>query len=285
MPIMKLPPFQNVGANLTAVLPAIPQGWTFEKIWFRLAGTTFAKDKITGLRLWLGGKKIWEVTGSHLNAINSYFKDTSTGAVNVDGTDAAPQQITMHFANPRALSLADRMIGAIDTSIGYSNFSLEMDIGAAVAPKLEAWAKISAPIPKASGFQDSFRTLIKSALPIPAATEASVPIPLGSQQGAFIRALHFFHTSITQLQITKDNFYLIDRGLNGVLQYDQNEFSRTTQAGLVSADFVLEDMDALAVPTLRAPGKTASFEVKVTTSAADNGIVGYSDLLQTHQTF
>lgn len=134
MPIIQLPPFQNVGAALTAVLPAINQGWTYEKIWFRLGGTT-----------------------------------------------AAPQFLTMHFANPRALSLADRMIGAIDTSIGYSNFSLEVDIGTAVAPTLVGYAKVSAPIPKASGFQNMFRTLIKSALPIPAATEASVPMPLGSQ--------------------------------------------------------------------------------------------------------
>lgn len=273
MPIVKLPPFQNVAANQTAVLPAIPQGWTYEKIWFKLGGT-FTKAMLLNIRLWLGGKKIWEVTGAHLDDINEYFGLTSTAAY-----------LSMHFANPRALSLADRMIGAIDTSVGYSNFSMEVDIGAATSPTLDAYAKISAPIPKSSGFQDTFRTLIKSALPIPAGTEASVPIPLGSKQGAFIRALHFFHTSITQLQVTKDNFYLIDRGVNAALQFDQNELGRLTQTGLVSADFVLEDMDALAVPTLRAPGNAASFEVKVTTSTADNGIVGYSDLLQSHASF
>lgn len=274
MPIIKLPPFQNVSPSVTAVLPAIPQGWTYENILFKLGGTAFTKALISSIRLWLGGKKIWEITGAHLDDINEYFRLTSNAAY-----------LAMHFANPRALSLADRMIGAIDTSLGYSNFSIEVDIGAATAPTLEAYAKVSAPIPKASGFQNMFRTLIKSALPIPAATEASVPMPLGSQQGAFIRALHFFHTSITQLQFTKDNFYLIDRGLNAVLQFGQNERARTTQTGLLTADFMLEDMDALAVPTLRGDGKPAAFEVKVTTSAADNGIVGYSDLLQTHATF
>src|SRR3990172_4873381 len=98
MPIIQLPPLQNVGANLTAVLPAINQGWTYEKIWFRLGGTTFAKNKISALRLILGGKKIWEVTGAHLEAINNYYKQTSSGAATVDGTTAAPQFLTMHFA-------------------------------------------------------------------------------------------------------------------------------------------------------------------------------------------
>ena len=270
--LKKLPPFQNVGASLTAVLPAMPtvMGWTIEQIFFKLGGGNTIAN-MTGIRVWLGGKKIVEITGSHLDAINKYFKLTGNAAY-----------LPIWFANPKAKGLADYLLGALDTSRGYSGMSIEIDLGAGVAPTLEAYARISAPIPKQADFRDTFRTLIKSAHAPGSAAEHSLAVPLGTSAGAFIRALHFFHAQITQVQVTKDSFYLIEQGLNAVMQFDQNQLARTTQAGLLSADFVLEDTDALAVPTLRQPGNVAGFDVKVTTAAAD-AITAYSDLLRTFE--
>lgn len=270
--LQKLPPFQNVGANLTAVLPEIRKimGWTVEEIFFKLGGGN-NKANMTGIRVILGGKKIVEITGSHLDDINEYFKLTANAAY-----------LPIWFANPKAKSLADFLLGALDLSVGYSNLAIEVDLGAGVAPTLEAYARLSSPIPKQSGFQNVFRTLIKSAHAPSAAAEHSLPIPLGSRRGAFIRALHLYHAQITKLQVYKDSFPLIEEGVNAVLQFDQNQANRTTQAGLISADFVLDDIDALAVPTLRGVNDPAGFDVKVTTAAADN-ITAYSDLLQTYE--
>ncbi len=271
MPVQKLPPFQNVGANLAAVLPAIPQGMTTESITLKLGGTAFTKDMLSGIRLWLGGKKIWEITGSHIDSINQYFRLTASAAY-----------LTLWFANPRAKSLADYLIGAIDTSAGYSNFSMEVDIGAATAPTLEARARLSAPIGKDRPYKGLIRTLVKSTHTPTAGTESSLAIPLGGRQGALIRALHLFPTTlvVSKVQVFKDSFPLIHEGDTAPLKFMQNEISRTTQAGLNNADFVLEDYDALSVPTLRPDGNPASFDVKVTTDVAGS-ITGYSDLLQT----
>lgn len=267
---VKLPPFQNVGANLTAVIPAIPQGMTYKSISLRLGGTTFTKAMITGLRLWLGGKKIWDATGSHIDAINSYFRATANAAY-----------LNLHFANPRAKNPADHLIGAIDTSSIYSNFSMEVDIGGATAPTLEAYARVAAPIAKDRPYRGMLRTLIKGVHPAPSAAEFSLPVALGSRQGGLVRALHLFHTgNVTKLQVLKDSFHLIQEGAVAVLQAEQNEFARVTQANLLNGDFVLEDFDAMSVPTLRPDGSPAAFETKVTVSAADT-VTSYTDMLQT----
>lgn len=270
--LQKLPPFQNVGANLTAVMPEVRKimGWTVEEIFFKIGGGN-TKANMTGIRMILGGKKIVEITGSHLDDINEYFKLTANAAY-----------LPMWFANPKAKSLSDYLLGALDLSVGYSNFAMEIDLGAGVAPTLEAYARLSSPIPKQTGYANVFRTLIKSAHAPGAAAEHSLPIPLGSRRGAFIRALHLYHAQITKLQVYKDSFPLIEEGVNAVIQFDQNQLNRATQAGLISADFVLDDIDALAVPTLRGVNDPAGFDVKVTTAAADN-ITAYSDLLQPYE--
>jgi len=270
--LQKLPPFQNVAANSTAVLPEIRKimGWTVEEIFFKLGGGNTIAN-MSAIRVLLAGKKIVEITGSHLDSINKFFKLTGNASY-----------LPIWFANPRAKSLADYLLGALDLSVGYSNIAIEVDLAGAAGPTLEAYARLSSPIPKQSGFQNVFRTLIKSAHAPSAAAEHSLPIPLGSRRGAFVRALHFFHAQITKVQVYKDSFPLIEEGANAVIQFDQNQVNRTTQAGLLNADFVIDDIDALAVPTLRGVNDPAGFDVKVTTAAADN-ITAYSDLLQTYE--
>lgn len=268
--IQKLPPFQNVVASGTAVLPYIPQGMTYEEIILKLGGTTFTKAMITNIRIFLGGKMIWNITGSHLDTINSYFKNTANAAY-----------LSIPFSNRRSMNLAEYLIGALDTSIGYSSFSAEVDIAGATAPTLEAYAKISAPIAKDAPYKGMYRTLVKSAHSPASANEFSLPVPLGSRNGgALVRGIHFFHTNITKLQIVKDGFYLLQEGANALVQFEENENYRTTQSGLISWDPLTDDFEPLAVPTLRPDGSPANFEVKATVSAADN-ITVYSDLLQT----
>lgn len=270
MAFKKLNPFQNVGANQTAVLPVISQGMTFARIILELGGTALTKSMLSGIRLWLGGKKIWDVTGSHLDDINEYFKLTSNA-----------NYLTLWFANPRAKNLADYMVGAIDTSIPYDNFSMEVDIGAATAPTLKAYSEEFAPIREEAEYKGYFRTLVKSVHNV-VAGEQSVPVPFGSKQGALIRAVHNFSSVVDKVQMTKDSFHLIHEGSKAALQFAQNEINRTTQADMLVADLVAEDHDMLAVPTLRRDGNPASFDYKLNATAG--GVVTcYSDLLQRHE--
>lgn len=270
MATKKLPPFQNVLATGTAVLPDIPQGNVFEKITLKLGGTALTKAMLAAIRLTLGGKEIWSVTGAHLDDINEYYRLTANAAY-----------LSLWFANPRGKNLAERMIGAIDTSDRFSDFALEVDIAGATAPTLEAYSTEVAPIDEDKIYKGLIRTLTKGTHVAGAAQEHSLAINLGTKKGALVRGVHMFHANITQLQVTKDSYYLINKGVNAQVQFDQNEFGRTTQAGLLSADFTLEDYDSLAVPTLRKDGAPAAFEFLATTSAADT-IIAYSDLLRTH---
>lgn len=271
---IKLPPFVNVAASQTAVLPQVPQGPTYERIDFKLGGgaTPLAAGHMTELRIILGGKKIVTITGADLLDINEYFKETSDAAY-----------LSFHFADPTAQNYDDYMAGALDTSNPYSDFAVEIDInGTPVTPTLEAYAEVSGPIPKAKAYAGMFRSIIKSTAAPSSAAEHTLGVPTGSRLGAFLRGVHLFHANVTKLQVYKDSFPLLQEGVVAVVQQAQKKFNRSIQAGLLSFDPMYKSRSHRdAVATVRANGQQSVFEIKATTSAADS-IRVYSDLLQTH---
>ncbi len=267
-----LNPFQNIVAGSTAVLPVIDQGMTYEQIVLVLGGTTFPVSDITGLRLWLGGKKIWDVTGSDLAAINAYY-----------GITANALELPIIFADPNAKTLDEYLTGALDTSPGYSSFNMEVDIAAgASAPTLSAYAGISSPLAKDKAYAGMFRTLVKSIQSPSGVGQYGLPVPTGSAFGAFIKAIHYFNANITQLDVKKDSFALLQNGVKQVYQAFQAQYGRAIQAGLFSWDPLAgkEYMNE-TVPTLRSDNSKANFEHLVTMSAADTLRI-YSDLYQTY---
>lgn len=262
----KLPPFQNVGASLTAVLPSIPMGMTFEAILFKLGGS-LTKTLSTGIRVWLGGKKIVELTANQLDSINKYFQLPNDAAY-----------LPLWFADPMANNPADYLAGAIDTSVNYSNFNIEWDMGAGATHALEAYALLSQPQAQNDRTKGMIRTLVKATHSPASAAEFDLPVPMGGG-GALIRAIHYFHANITKIQVLKDNFPLVQEGTNAVLQFSQGPF-RTAQAGLISYDPMYKNDVRDAVPTLRENGDRAAFAHKVTVSAAD-AVISVADILTT----
>ncbi len=260
----KLPPFQNVGGSLTAVLPALPIGMTYECILFKLGGS-LTKALSTGIRVWLGGKKIAELNANQLTDINEYYQLP---------TDAA--FLPLWFADPMANNPADYLAGAIDTSLGYGSFNIEYDMGAGVTHTLESFALLSPPMDERDRTKAMIRSLVKSNHAPASATEHELQVPLGGG-GALIRGIHYFHAQITKLQVYKDNFPLIQEGANATLQFAQGPF-RTAQAGMISWDPIFKNDVRDSVPTLRQNGGKATFQHKVTTGAADS-IVAISDIL------
>lgn len=271
----QLNPFSNVVRTGTAVLPIINQGMLFERIVLQRGGTNFTADMIKSIRIILGGKKIWEISGAHLMDLNEYYRETS-GA----------NEMNIWFADPRAKNRDDRLAGALDTVQPYSNFSMEVDIEGSTAapvtePTLVAYAEQRSSTPKGANYKNLIRTITKSVHAPGAANEFSLQLPLGSQQGGYIRGVHMFHANITKLQVVKDGFYLAENLGNALNQAMQNNHTRTTQAGMLSWDPMKSDLSDDLVPMLRADGNRANFELKATVSAADT-ITAYSDLLQTH---
>ena len=266
----KLTPFQNVGASLTAVNPAVPTGFVIECLLFKLSGSLTAALS-TGIRVVWGGKKIVDITGSHLTDINDYYQYPSDAAY-----------LPLWFADPTANNPSDYMAGALDTSVPSSGLSIEYDMGAGATHGLELFGWLSAPQVQGDRTKSLFRALIKENPAPSAATEHDLAIPMGGG-GSLLRGIHYFHTNITKVQVLKDNFYLIQEGALATLQFAQGIF-RTAQAGLISYDPIYKNDIKDAVPTLRADGNKATFAHKITTSAADT-VVSYTDLLTTHANF
>lgn len=265
----KLPPFQNVGANQTAVLPNMPVGMTYDAIHFKLGGTAFTKAQMTNIRVRVQGKQIIDITGTHLDSVNQYMKRTANAAY-----------LSLYFGDPNARTILGQMLGAVDTSRGIRDMSIEVDIGGATAPTLEAWAELMPPKANDDPNRDIMRAVLKSTHAISAAGEFSQPIPLGSQAGASIKRLFAFHANITKLQVTRDGLWLLQEGEEPLLDYIANVKTRTAQAGLIVYDPTVRDYMSERVPVLRQNQQPASFEFKFTTSGADT-IVAYSDLLTT----
>lgn len=271
--LKKLPAPLNVAASSTALINRIPLGPTYDSIILQLGGTTFDASHISAIRVLLDNKLIWNITGPHLQDINDYMAFTANAAY-----------VEIPFKDVNARTINGMMVGGLDTSLDYKTFDIEVDIGAATAPTLDAFAQISppkpAPGPGEIDVRPIFRALLKSVHTPNAAAEFDLPIPIGSQAGALIKQVHFFHSNITQIDVKKDGLYLQDKGTNAIVQYVQNRATRTTQAGLIVFDPVVDDVQSQAISTVRPDGRKATFEWLATLSGADT-VTAYSDVYTT----
>lgn len=267
MRLVKLPPFENVGAGQTAIMPRIPQGETYEGIVLKLGGT-FTKAQIDNIRQRLGGKLITDITGSHLDSINKYMGQTANASY-----------LAIHYSDPNARTINGENIGAIDTSTPYSSFAMEVDINSgATSPTLEAWGLVS----EAKGGKDQkvIKTLLKNTETVGGAGTFNLNIPTGSRSGTLIKRVHMFHANITEFTVKRDGFDIQDQGENGVIQFLQNELTRTTQSGHLAYDPLVRDNQSNAIPTARPDGNPASMEFKATASASDT-VTEYAELYAT----
>lgn len=267
MILHKLPPFQNVAASSTAVMPFVHQGMSIVGIIFKLGGTSFTIANVSNIRSRFDGKQFVDITGSHLDSICKYENYGSSAAY-----------LYLPFGDLQSKLQRGQMMGAVDTSVvGVKAMELEVDIGAATAPTLEAWAVLAPPKPSDDVNKNTIRTLLKSTHAISAAGEFTQPIPMGSRKGGLIHRLYGFHSNVTKLQVNKDGLFLQQEGEEALLDYMQALVNRSNQAGLITFDPTFTDNQTDAISTVRASGEPASFEFKFTTSAADT-IVTYTSM-------
>lgn len=255
----KQPPFQNVAAGQTANLPNLNMGDTCDMLLLVLGGTTFdAGTHLDGIRVKLGGKTIVDdLNGAQLQAINNYMGRVSGAAF-----------LPIHFADINARTILGENIGAIDTSLGYTSFSMEVDIAAgAVAPTLECWMLKSPP--KVGEDKAIFKTYLKSVETFNAANVFNLSPALGSSTGNLINRLHLFHANITRLDVKKNGLEIQGDGEKAVVEFLQNELNRTTQAGLHVYDPLFDNNQSNSVSTVKPDGTQAPMEFRATLSAAD----------------
>lgn len=264
----KQPPFENVGANSTAILPRLDMGETCDTIILELGGT-FTKTHLLGIRVMLGGKTIWDLTGLDLDDINKYMNRTTEATL-----------LALHFADPNARTILGESIGGVDTSLGYSSFGLEVDIGGATSPTLAAWMVKSRPKAADSPHRPMFRAFLKATESISAAGTYNLRAPVGSDMGNLLARLHLMHANITQFDVKKGGLELQGNGKNSVVQFLQNELNRTAQSGHLVYDPMFDNNQSNAVATVKPNGRPATMEFKATISGSDT-IVVYSELYTT----
>jgi len=272
-----LPPLQGVGAGLTCVMPVIPQGETYDMIMLKLGGTTMTKALLENIKIKLGGKTIMEVTGTQLDSINSYLGHTANASY-----------LPIWFKEPGARTITGEEIGGLDTSVGYTSFSMEIKVGAgALAPTIDSWALRSDPKDElnAAGRPNEtkkmFRAFLNSQPPAPGAATYNLDLPLGSRTGTLLKRAHFFHTSLTNLEVKKDGVGIWESESIADDQFIQNELTRVTQAGHFCYDPIFRDNQSDAIPTIRDNGQTSVFEFKGTFSAADANFTAVTELYTT----
>lgn len=266
---LKLPPFENVVASNTAVLPRLPRGNMFAGIGFVLGGGN-TQANMLAIRILVNGKIVWNISGTHLDTINNYdrLKDTAT-------------YLTAWFADPTIQNPIEAQLGALDTSRGVDELSMEVDLGAGVAPTLSAFCWALPPSPKGDRFAGIFKSMLRTVhAPAAAVSGANLQVALGSKAGGFLRRNHLFHANITRLAVKRDGVNLLDDQPLADINYANEARWRTAQAGHIAFDPISQQASEEMVPTLRREGSPAVFEHLVTTSAADT-ITAYTELLAT----
>lgn len=263
---LKLPPFENVVASQTAIMPRLPRGNMYDAIIFALGGGN-TQANMNAIRVNVNGKTVVNITGTHLDLINNFdrMQDTATF-------------LCLAFSDFDSDGQVQGQLGALDTSRGVEEMGVEVDLGAGVAPTLRGLAIVSPPSPKGDRFANVFKSLLKSVQAPAAAAQYGHIVPVGSKAGGFIRRVHFFHANITSLQVKRDGVNLMDDLAIADINYINGLRHRTTQAGLVVFDPLSEAHAEDMIPTLRGDGAAANFEFSPTVSAADT-VTTYTELL------
>lgn len=249
-------PFSNVAANSKATASlANLLGYTVNRITLALGGT-FTKAQITNIRIIANSKVIYEDTGDRTDKRMAYR-----------GIAAASGYLTIDFSEIRARTIVGQLVGALDTTAGVQQLSIEVDIGGATNPTLQAWAEVSAP--QADPALGPTRGLIAKVLNYTANFGASgtfaFPLPYGKQAGSLIKRIHYFGSTVTA-GVVKKNGIEVFNAPAALNSFVQGEYQRTPQANVFTVDFVADGNMSNAFNAANAQ----TVEYNVTVSGAGN---------------
>lgn len=271
-----LPEFQNVTAGGTAVIPNIPMGPTYHGFLLKLGGTTFTKSLIELIRIRLGGKPIWEITGDQLDTINKFM-----------GMQEDAAYLLIPFSDFNARTILGESIGAIDTSLNYSGFSMEVKIGGgAAAPELSGWSMITPAKLAASALE---RAMFRAMLTVTENIGNAGTFDLRPAMGGLtpniqrLKRVHFFHSTIDEISVRLDASDLLDQVSPADEQFWQNNLTRVAQAGHFAFDPLTLDNQSDAIPVsanIAGSLRHRNWQFRTTTSGAGN-IIMLSELYGT----
>ena len=270
MDIVKANPFTGVAANALATTQFIPdRDLAVYGLILALGGGTpaFSPDLIDRITIKSGGKELFRLTGTQMNEMNEY-----------DGIQKDLLFISVNFADPTARTARGEHLGTFDMTIYRDPLTIEVLIGNVLVspPTLEAFVQITPPkLRQGFGYTPDeaqvHRALIETVIqPSAAVVRKAFGIGLGSEAGALIRKIVFFHLTLTSLAVKRnglDIFDDVDEALNDFVQ--QDVYARVTNPALYAWDPTVNGNQSEARTTVNPDGTAANYQILVTDSAAD----------------
>lgn len=126
-------PFVNVTGNGVASV-SLPVGMSYNRILLKLGGG-LNKANITRIRVKLNGKAIDDMSGARLEAVNAYRNRAQNASFMI-----------LDFVEPDAKTMAEQLVGNINTASGVSSFTIEVTIsGADGGVTLDSFSELAPP--------------------------------------------------------------------------------------------------------------------------------------------
>lgn len=274
MDIVKLNPFPAVAANAVAALATDQlRGRSVHGLIFKQGGTAFTKAHMTRIRVGAGGKNfLSDITGAQLQDANDY-----------DGFADSASYVFHWFGDPSARTIRGQHLGDLDLSIHAGPLEIEVSIGAATAPTLQCYAIVGDPkltmgIGYTTAEASMVRALIRTVITESGAvSRKAVGLGLGSQAGARLRKLAFFHSNLASIELKKQGVIKWEDLPDALVDAVAADFGRVAQNGLYVVDRILDGNQSEADSTVDQDGRPFNFQVLLTTTAADT-VYAFADV-------
>lgn len=270
-------PFQNVVASSRAVVSSkLVLGNVIERFYLVLGGGNNIAN-ITALRVRLNGKVTFgDISGTNLSNIQKY--------ITLNGTAGF---LTVDFTEPTSRSIHGQLLGAIVTNAaGVTDFSVETDLAAGVAPTQDWWVHLRSPLalsPQA-GFDPAtlpiIRALIPTTIPVTAAGEIQADVNYGSGGNSLIKRMIIVSTILTSLRIKRDALDIFEVVAPTLNTYIELDYGRVAQANQYIWDPLMDGDQSDAYPTRRPDGTPSNYQFLFTASGAGTHSV-FTDVYST----
>ncbi|MQY50837.1 major capsid protein P2 [Rhodocyclus gracilis] len=255
MIIQQIPPFNNVVNTGVATVKIPKYALTLTRLVLVLGGTTFTKAMITDIKLKLGVRTVYNITGTFLDRINKYkglFDDAN--------------HLTIDFTERDAPTLQGKELGGYDLP-NLDDMTVEITITGATAPTLTSFGYFTA---------SQGNDVIHKILYFPTSSNVAGKFPVNfNPMGALVKRVHFFYAgtsfsgatpgNLNRLEVKKNGLAIWDLGCYDA-RFSQQEYRKVPQANTYVYDPIVDNNQSGVLVT--ADAKSLEFNTFLT--AADS---------------
>ena len=234
----------GVAPSSTASLRIAAEASTLVGIKLNFGGTTMDSTHVSRIRLKIGPRVIWDLTGAQIAAINAYKNGNSN-----------PKYLWIDFTERDQALFPIKEIGGIDLmavlSIGEVYLETFIDAGA-VAPTITAQGYFE---------QSQGNAAIVKYVPFTFSTNAAgkFTLPL-SLRGSMLKRIWCGYTGTNWTGTTNGNLSRLECKKNGLVffdqmdldaRFDQAQFKKVPQSNFFVGDFIVDNNHNANVATMR----------------------------------